>query len=359
LLEAWPTLPRVAEAVANSGVSVTVVQAAASNAEFTRDRVDYRFVACRRPGRIGRKLMSFARQGAVGTAVATARPDVIHFHGLTLSGCLASVRRAAWSAPIVVQDHAGRVLRFWERPLARRALGAVDGVMFTSRAQAEPWLEHGVLPRGVPLFEVCESSSSFTPGDLGAARAATGLYGDPCLLWVGRLNRNKDPLMALEAVRLALRDLPSLHFWCFYTEAPLLGDVRARIAADRMLSDRVHLMGSVPHEDVEQLCRAADLFLSGSHSEGSGYALIEALASGVTPIVTDIPAFRAITGEGTVGALVSRADSEAMARSLVELAALDRAELRQKARAHFERSLSFNVLGQRLREVYETVMSQR
>jgi glycosyltransferase involved in cell wall biosynthesis len=231
--------------------------------------------------------------------------------------------------------------------------------MFTSRAQAEPWLERGVLPRSVPVFEVCESSSTFTPGDRGAARAATGLQGDPCLLWVGRLNHNKDPLMVLDAVSLALRDSPSLQLWCFYTEAPLLDGVRARIAADRELAERVHLMGSVPHEQVEQLCRAADLFLSASHSEGSGYALIEALACGATPIVTDIPAFRAITGDGEVGALVPVADSEAMARSLLEVAALDRAELRQKTLAHFERSLSFDVLGQRLRDVYETVVSKR
>jgi glycosyltransferase involved in cell wall biosynthesis len=230
--------------------------------------------------------------------------------------------------------------------------------MFTSRAQAGPWLERGVLPRSVPLFEVCESSSSFTPGDRAAARSATGLHGDPCLLWVGRLNRNKDPLMVLDAVSLALRELPSLHLWCFYTDAPLLDDVRACIAADRMLTDRVHLKGSVPHERVEHLCRAADFFLSGSHSEGSGYALIEALACGIAPIVTDIPAFRAITAGGAVGALVPVGGSQAMARSLVELAALDRAELRRETLAHFERSLSFDVLGQRLRDVYETVVSQ-
>jgi glycosyltransferase involved in cell wall biosynthesis len=165
--------------------------------------------------------------------------------------------------------------------------------------------------------------------------------------------------MVLDAVSRAARQLPSLELWCFYTEAPLWRDVRARVAGDRALAERVHLMGPVPHETVEQLCRAADFFLSGSHSEGSGYALIEALACGVTPIVTDIPAFRAITAGGAVGALVPFGGSEVMARSLVELAALDRAELRRKTLAHFERTLSFDVLGRRLRDIYETVGSQR
>ena len=40
---------------------------------------------------------------------------------------------------------------------------------------------------------------------------------------------------------------------------------------------------------VEELMRAADIFTLGSHREGSGYALTEALACGLPPVVTDIP----------------------------------------------------------------------
>ena len=42
---------------------------------------------------------------------------------------------------------------------------------------------------------------------------------------------------------------------------------------------------------------AADVFISGSHYEGSGYALIEAMSAGLVPIVTDIPSFRSIAGD--------------------------------------------------------------
>ena len=44
--------------------------------------------------------------------------------------------------------------------------------------------------------------------------------------------------------------------------------------------------------------QAADLFVLGSHREGSGYSLIEALACGLPPVVTDIHAFRTLTGCG-------------------------------------------------------------
>jgi glycosyltransferase involved in cell wall biosynthesis len=41
----------------------------------------------------------------------------------------------------------------------------------------------------------------------------------------------------------------------------------------------------------------------GSHYEGSGYALSEALRCGCIPVITDIPSFRMMTDEGRLGAL--------------------------------------------------------
>jgi hypothetical protein len=72
-------------------------------------------------------------------------------------------------------------------------------------AQAEPFQRFNLLARAVQLFEIPESTSTFLPGDRAAARAATGLHGDPAVLWVGHLDRNKDPLTVLEGVGEAAR----------------------------------------------------------------------------------------------------------------------------------------------------------
>ena len=57
------------------------------------------------------------------------------------------------------------------------------------------------------------------------------------------------------------------------------------------------------------------MFVSGSHSEGSGYALIEAMSAGVVPVVTDIPSFRAIAGD--CGARWPPGDAGAFADALL------------------------------------------
>src|SRR6185295_6630591 len=117
---------------------------------------------------------------------------------------------------------------------------------------------------------------------------------------------------------------------CFRS-APLLEAVRARIATDPVLKGRVQLLGTLPRAALEQYLRAADFLVQGSHAEGSGVALIEALACGTTPLVTDIPSFRRITGEGAVGALVPPGDSAALARAIRSWSCRDRLALRRDA----------------------------
>ena len=63
------------------------------------------------------------------------------------------------------------------------------------------------------------------------------------------------------------------------------------------------MVGNIPHEKMQQYYQSADIFVSASHSEGSGYSLSEALRCGCLPIVTDIPSFRMMTDDGNLGGL--------------------------------------------------------
>jgi glycosyltransferase involved in cell wall biosynthesis len=102
---------------------------------------------------------------------------------------------------------------------------------------------------------------------------------------------------------------------------------------------------------------AADLFVLGSHHEGSGYALIEACACGTTPVVTDIPSFRAITGDGSIGALWPPGSASALAERLVAMSRGDRAARRRQVLDHFDRALSWASLGRQAVETYAGVVA--
>jgi len=65
----------------------------------------------------------------------------------------------------------------------------------------------------------------------------------------------------------------------------LLASVEERVRTSPILSDRVMLTPRVSHDEMPNYYAAADVFVSGSHSEGSGYALIEAMSAGVVPVI--------------------------------------------------------------------------
>lgn len=361
LLEAWHTLPGVAGAVARAGVDVTVIQPAHRHASFERDGVAYRFVA-ERPAlfRRGAGATRPVRLPAsrVVDAVAAAAPDIVHVNGLTVPAGAMRVRKRLPDVGILAQDHADRPPSLWRRPAARRAMRAYDAAAFTAREQAEQFFEARLFPPDLPVYEVPESSTDFAPGSRPRAREATGIHGDPCLLWLGNLDANKDPLTTLDGFAAAVADLPDARLWCHYRRAPLLDAVERRVRDDPRLRDRVRLLGPCPHERVEAVLRAADALVQGSHWEGSGYAVIEAMACGATPVVTDIPPFRRLTGD--VGRLWEPGDAEALAAALRRLAGDDPRGprgRRDRVRRHFERALSWDALGRRLVEVYAAVLA--
>jgi glycosyltransferase involved in cell wall biosynthesis len=207
------------------------------------------------------------------------------------------------------------------------------------------------------ILELLESSSRFTTGDRGEARRRTGLHGEPCLLWLGNLDANKDPLTVLRALEAAAGALPGVRLWLAYRRAPLLAQVRDAIARSPLLSARVTLLGPQSRDRVEWLLRSADFLVQASSFEGSGYVVIEALACGATPLVTDIPSFRRITGDGAAGGLFPPGDAAALARLLEVWSALDGAQLRRQARARFEHALSFEVLGDELNAAYDGLVA--
>ncbi|HEX5209375.1 MAG TPA: glycosyltransferase family 4 protein [Steroidobacteraceae bacterium] len=350
LLFAWPTMVDVAESVAMAGADVSVIQSSGHSRYFRKFDVDYHFLPFTR---------SRQRASSHDTLVGLVRemaPQVLHVHGLGFPEQVLLMAEAVPEVPILLQDHANRPPRWWRRAAWKRCARTAAGVSFCAREQARPFIEAGVLAPGATVYEIPESSSRFVPADRDAARRDMGVAGDPLLLWVGHLNDNKDPLTVLDGIAAAASELPRLQLWCCFGGAPLLRQVRLRIASDRLLSGRVHLLGALPHAQVEQLMRAADFFISGSHRESTGYALIEALACGLPPIVTDIPSFRALTADGTIGQLWRAGDAGSLCSALMraQAAPADRAAVR----GHFERHLSFEALGRRLTAVYTDLLAR-
>jgi glycosyltransferase involved in cell wall biosynthesis len=124
------------------------------------------------------------------------------------------------------------------------------------------------------------------------------------------------------------------------------------VRASPQLRERVTLLGAKPRAEMELYYRAADLYVQTSRREGSGYALLEAMACGVAPIVSSIPAARRIIGDA--GTVTPMGGVKAMADAIVRLAdPAARAVASRAARSRFETSLTIEAIGRELRAAYE------
>jgi glycosyltransferase involved in cell wall biosynthesis len=368
LLERYVSLSGWAESLLAAGARrVTVLQRYAHDLDMRRGGVEYLFRSgASWPGR------SLSDPRRLHGAIQALRPDVAHVNGMMFPIQTWLLRRALpHHAALVVQDHggipmAGPTIGVRLRNAIKRAgLRAADGFMFTAVEQAQPWRDVGLIGLRQPVYQVVEASRPVQPMAREAARAATGVRGDPALLWVGHLDANKDPLTVLAGFERALPHLPSARLTMAYMNDTLLPAVRARLAATPALSERVELRGRVPYELMAAYFSAADIFVQGSYREGSGYALIEALICGATPVVTDIPSFRTLTtvdngaGPTSYGALWPPGDADALTAALIQVGRLDLAPLREQLKAYAARELSWEAIGRRALAVYSDLLARR
>ena len=351
LLDRYSTLTGWSNALVGAGVErVTVMVAFPRDAVVKRGQAWYHFV---RPALTWPQMSTYGR---LHRALAALGPTLLHVNGLSFPTETWRLRHVFPDTPIVLQDHADRPPRHpMRRALRRVGLRSANGFLFAAAPQAEPWRAAGLIDAGQPVFAVMESSTQFGPIPRDRASAMTGLPGRPALLWVGRLDANKDPITVLTGFERALRLLGDAHLTMLFHTEELRLDVERYVAASRQLSGRVHLRGQVAHERLAAFYAAADLFVLGSHREGSGYALLEAMACGAVPVVTDIPSFRVMTGGGAVGGLWPPGDADLCASALIRVASTDLEAQRTLVLDRFRAELAWDAVGARALAAYRSL----
>ncbi|MBA3341139.1 MAG: glycosyltransferase family 4 protein [Gemmatimonadaceae bacterium] len=115
-----------------------------------------------------------------------------------------------------------------------------------------------------------------------------------------------------------LRDVPADLTISFLSSGPLLAETER--LADNLISpfwrDRVIFRGGTPHDQLRNIVKAGSFYLSASLSDGTSSSLLEAMASGLIPIVTDIPANREWIIHEKNGLLFSTGDHNGLAERI-------------------------------------------
>jgi glycosyltransferase involved in cell wall biosynthesis len=279
-------------------------------------------------------------------------PDVILVQGLIFPLQVIFLRLTVGTkSKILAQHHGESPYTGLKALLQKLADRYIDGYIFTAAGNAGPWVQARAISSWSKCHEVLEASTYLQQADKQLARKKLSMAGDANFLWVGRLNANKDPLTVLRAFRNYRQLKASARLFMIYQEEDLLPEIKRFIEANPGLEKGVSLMGRRTREELVSWYSAADFYISASHKEGSGYALLEAMACGCVPVVTDIPPFRKLTGDGKLGLLFKAGDPESLLSCLETLAGRNMDDWSAAIRQHFAQELTFKAIAGQLSAV--------
>ncbi|HYV15725.1 MAG TPA: glycosyltransferase family 4 protein [Conexibacter sp.] len=292
------------------------------------------------------------------------QPHVVHTH-LGSSDLLGTIAARSLGLPAVSTIHlvlrrdAGLPPRerVKERlmALARQRGGA--RVIAVSDAARAAYLETGWdTPRHVVTVH---NGIAVAPPRTGPAelRAQLGLAPDALVAtMVTVLRPGKGHEVAVEVVRRLRERFPQLQL-LIAGDGPALPDVRRLIEP---LGEAALLLGH--RTDVVELLGASDVLLHPTSMDAFPTVLLEAGAVGLPVLATAVGGIPEIVRDGETGLLVAAPPSaDAVAPALERL--LADAELRARlgaaARARFEADFTAERWAQRLRTVYDAVLSER
>ena len=227
--------------------------------------------------------------------------DVVHAGPIQSCAFLAALAGVnglltmSWGSDLLLhaQSGPGRWLARWT--LARSVAFAGDCQAVAERAGAL-----GMPPERMFLFPWGVDLKRFHPGKASALRAKLGWgVADVVLL----STRAWEPIYGLPELARAFAQFTRVEpkARLALLGAGSLGPALRRMFDEAGVGDRVRFVGQVSQQELPDYFRAADLYLSASHSDGSSISLLEAMASGLPAIVSDIPGNREWVEPGVNG----------------------------------------------------------
>lgn len=146
----------------------------------------------------------------------------------------------------------------------------------------------------------------------------------------------------------------------------LAGDGEDRERLQNMVKDlsiekNVHFLGNVTRDELAEYLKSSHIYLSAVISDGVSSSLLEAMASGSFPIVTDNEANRVWIDDGVNGFLVRYKDDEQLAKKILEAYQSDEFRVRivEKNRKIVEEKANWGKNMKRMESLYLNLLDKK
>lgn len=252
------------------------------------------------------------------SVIRRLKPDLIHAGPIQKTAFLAALSgfqplvSMSWGSDLLLDaDRSKWMHRITDFTLKRTTvlMGDCEAVRQKACSLGFPTDRFVLFPWGVDL-------QVFSPGEGDGLRKRLGWEQAFVLLCL----RAWEPLYGVDVVVRAFvraaEQIPQLRL-ILLGNGSQAAELRS-ILLNHGMMERVYFGGQVSNRELPRFYRAADLYLSASHSDGSSVSLMEALACGKPVVVSDIPGNREWITSGEQGWLFPDGDVDALAMRLRE-----------------------------------------
>lgn len=233
----------------------------------------------------------------LGIALSARKPVLLHIHGGPFVTGKLQFKR--WAVNLIKDSQ--RVIVLSE--LERKAL-----LKYVPKADIE------VLPNAVPVDEIPEIQKE---------------PGWKKILYFGRLDAKKGLDQIVEACGKLKKEGLEFDFNCYGTGPDAKAFIDGMTAA---LDERFYYGGVVTGDQKWHVLAENDIFLLPSKYEGLPMALLEAMAAGCVPIVSDVGSVSTVVRDGENGYLIEPGNVDQIVDRLRKLLSCDLAEMSGNAR---------------------------
>jgi glycosyltransferase involved in cell wall biosynthesis len=295
----------------------------------------------------------------MGRHFARTKPDVVHTHNFLSHVHAAPPARVARLA-LIHTKHGKAVTSFaWSKRFRRMLYELADRIVVVSRETGESFrAKSGVCAGKIAVIHNGIDASRFARIDRGRARRELDLPAEAVVFGcVSRL----DPVKDHPAMLRAFAEVPGRPRDCLLV---IVGDGPERDLITRTIRElglgaSVRLTGFT--DDVPRHLASFDLFLQLSREEGLSLTILEAAATGVPIIASDVGGTSEIVENGKTGTLIAAGDVRGLAAAMGRFLAdpVSFREMARKARETVETDFSLDGMAKRYEELYRLVLRER
>jgi len=273
------------------------------------------------------KHMFFTRVPRLRKIIKTFKPDIVFAIYLSSNGLSGAL---AWNGPFVVSAVGSDVLNRDGRTGLRRVFRENIIKLVCRKADiintVSQGLDDELLRLGVPQSKLLQIPFSVN---------LEQFYPDPAMPRTSATTfictRRHEPIYDIATIIEALRliKLTGRQFHCILTSGGTLLEIHKQKVVDAGLEGYVKFIGFLEHGELPKLLRSADIYISASLGDGTSVSLLEAMATGLLPVVSKIDANTPWVIDGKTGLFFDTKNPQKLAQALHK--AMDDATLRESA----------------------------